>query len=70
MSYIGIPSFDYQVLNFDIILKQDKNRHDNDIYVSQSLHHYLSNIKEQINKYNEYWDNYKNINRYLVHFLK
>ena len=61
MSYIGIPSFDYQVLNFDIILKHDKNRQYNDIYVSQSLHHYLSNIKEQINKYNEYWDNYKKI---------
>jgi 23S rRNA U2552 (ribose-2'-O)-methylase RlmE/FtsJ len=65
MSYIGIPSFDYQVLNFDIILKSEKDggswTPDNDIYISQSLHHYLSGIKQQIDKYNDCWDNYKKI---------
>lgn len=58
-SYINIPSFNNNNINFDI-KKYDENLIDN-IYISNSLYVYLSNIKQQIDNFNTLWDQYKKI---------
>ena len=60
MSYINIPSLNFVDLNFKIIYKNNNNSEDI-IFISNSLHHYLSNIKKQIDMYTTYWDYYKKI---------
>ena len=59
MAYINIPSLNYNNLQFDII-KKDMTKEE-EIFISNSLNHYLSNIKQQIDKYYEYWDYYKKL---------
>jgi 23S rRNA U2552 (ribose-2'-O)-methylase RlmE/FtsJ len=91
MSYINIPSLNYNNLQFNITynnskpyqnIQVDDNKNvvikenisienlsnlnieeEDDIYISQSLHSYLSFIKKQIDNYNtnNYWDYYKKI---------
>ena len=60
MAYINIPSLNYFNLKFNIVLKNDLNNED-EIFISNSLNHYLSNIKQQIDEYNSYWDYYKKL---------
>jgi 23S rRNA U2552 (ribose-2'-O)-methylase RlmE/FtsJ len=59
MSYISIPSLNYDKLGFSLDLKTPGK--EEEIYISNSLHHYLSNIKLQIDEHNIYWDYYKKI---------
>tara|TARA_B110000211_G_C14074557_1_gene551457 strand:+ start:1268 stop:2776 length:1509 start_codon:yes stop_codon:yes gene_type:complete len=59
MAYINIPSLNYTNLTFSFALKT--NGEEEQIFMSNSLHHYLSNIKQQIDQYNTYWDYYKKI---------
>ena len=60
MAYINIPSLNFVDLNFKIVYKNNNNSEDK-IFMSNSLHHYLSNIKKQIDMYTTYWDYYKKI---------
>jgi 23S rRNA U2552 (ribose-2'-O)-methylase RlmE/FtsJ len=59
MAYINIPSLNYTNLVFSFALKT--HGEDEQIFMSNSLNHYLSNIKHQIDQYNTYWDYYKKI---------
>tara|TARA_B100001175_G_scaffold315969_1_gene328735 strand:- start:9430 stop:10968 length:1539 start_codon:yes stop_codon:yes gene_type:complete len=59
MAYINIPSLNYNNLKFSFVMKHDNNHEK--IFISHSLNHYLSNIKQQIEQYNTYWDYYKKI---------
>ena len=59
MAYISIPSLNYKDLSFNLIYYNNTDK--NNIYISYSLHHYLSFIKEKINLYNSNWDYYKKI---------
>ena len=59
MAYINIPSLNYTNLVFSFALKTPGE--EEKIFMSNSLHHYLSNIKQQIDQYNTYWDYYKKI---------
>jgi 23S rRNA U2552 (ribose-2'-O)-methylase RlmE/FtsJ len=59
MAYINIPSLNYTNLGFSFVLKTPCE--DEQIFMSNSLHHYLANIKLQIGQYNTYWDYYKKI---------
>ena len=59
MAYINIPSLNYKNLVFSFALKTPGE--EETIRISNSLHHYLSNIKEQIDEYNSFWDYYKKI---------
>ena len=59
MAYINIPSLNYNNLSFSFIMKDDDT--DEKIFISHSLNHYLSNIKQQIDQYYSYWDYYKKI---------
>ena len=59
MAYINIPSLNYTNLSFSFVLKPPGE--EEQIFISNSLHHYLSNIKDQIDQYNSYWDYYKKI---------
>ena len=61
MAYINIPSLNYTDLCFCIVLKPKNELNQEEIYISHSLNHYLSNIKKKINKFNNYWDYYKKI---------
>ena len=68
MAYINIPSLNFNNLIFNFIMKnpvnkdKDKDKEkEEDIFISYSLNHYLSNIKQQIYEYNTYWDHYKKL---------
>ena len=63
MAYISIPSLNYNELTFNLTYNDNNNddKEKNSIYISYSLHHYLSFIKEKINLYNSNWDYYKKI---------
>ena len=64
MAYINIPNINFVSLDFNIKYKENidiENDYNNDIYVSKSLHHYLTKIKENINNISNEWDNYKKI---------
>ena len=65
MAYISIPSLNYKDLKFDIQVESDDNSLQTDsnseIFISQSLNHYLSSIKKQIDIYYINWDYYKKI---------
>ena len=56
MAYINIPSLNYSDLSFCIVLKPKNELNQEEIYISHSLNHYLSNIKKKINTFNNYWD--------------
>jgi 23S rRNA U2552 (ribose-2'-O)-methylase RlmE/FtsJ len=60
MAYINIPSLNYSDLRFNFVLKDEENKKE-EIFISNSLNHYLSNIKQQIDKYSNYWDYYKKL---------
>jgi len=60
MAYINIPSLNFSDLKFNFKLK-DKPNEEEEIFMSNSLNHYLSNIKQQIDEYNNYWDYYKKL---------
>ena len=60
MAYINIPALNYSDLRFNFVLKDDKNKEE-EIFMSNSLNHYLSNIKQQIDEYSNYWDYYKKL---------
>tara|TARA_B100000780_G_scaffold277440_1_gene248149 strand:- start:2901 stop:4454 length:1554 start_codon:yes stop_codon:yes gene_type:complete len=60
MAYINIPSLNYSNLKFNVALKDNSNKEE-EIFMSYSLNHYLSNIKQQIHEFNSYWDYYKKI---------
>lgn len=60
MAYINIPSLNYTDLRFNFVLKDDDNKEE-EIFMSNSLNHYLSNIKQQIDEYSNYWDYYKKL---------
>ena len=63
MAYINIPSLNFENLKFDIKLyNENENKNNtNDIYISESLHYYLSTIKQRINDYSYHWDYYKKL---------
>ena len=60
MAYINIPSLNYSNLKFNLVMKDNSNKEE-EIFMSYSLNHYLSNIKQQIHEFNSYWDYYKKI---------
>ena len=49
MAYINIPSLNFSDLRFNFVLKDDENKEE-EIFMSNSLNHYLSNIKQQIDE--------------------
>ncbi len=61
MAYINIPSLNYSNLKFNLIFKNDDYTEQKEIFISYSLNHYLTNIKQQIDQYNNYWDYYKKL---------
>ena len=60
MAYINIPSLNFSDLKFNFLLKNDCNNEE-EIFMSNSLNHYLCNIKQQIHEYSNYWDYYKKL---------
>ena len=60
MAYINIPSLNFCDLKFNVVLKNDLSNEE-EIFMSNSLNHYLSNIKQQIDEYSNYWDYYKKL---------
>ena len=60
MAYINIPSLNFSDLRFNFNLKDEPNKEE-EIFMSNSLNHYLSNIKQQIDEYSNYWDYYKKL---------
>jgi 23S rRNA U2552 (ribose-2'-O)-methylase RlmE/FtsJ len=60
MAYINIPSLNFCDLRFNFNLKDEPNKEE-EIFMSNSLNHYLSNIKRQIDEYSNYWDYYKKL---------
>jgi 23S rRNA U2552 (ribose-2'-O)-methylase RlmE/FtsJ len=60
MAYINIPSLNFSDLRFNFKLKDEPNKEE-EIFMSNSLNHYLSNIKQQIDEYSNYWDYYKKL---------
>ena len=58
MAYINLPNLNFTDIEFDI---KFINNESSDIYISNSLHHYLTNIKQQIDSYSNLWDYYKKI---------
>lgn len=60
MAYINIPSLNFSDLRFNFNLKDEPNKEE-EIFMSNSLNHYLSNIKQQIDEYNNHWDYYKKL---------
>ena len=60
MAYINIPSLKYDNLKFNILLKNESNNEE-EIFISYSLNHYLSSIKQQIYIYSNHWDYYKKL---------
>jgi 23S rRNA U2552 (ribose-2'-O)-methylase RlmE/FtsJ len=60
MAYINIPSLNFCDLRFNFNLKDEPNKEE-EIFMSNSLNHYLSNIKQQIDEYSNYWDYYKKL---------
>ena len=60
MAYINIPSLNFCDLRFNFNLKDEPNKEE-EIFMSNSLNHYLSNIKQQIHEYSNYWDYYKKL---------
>ena len=60
MAYINIPSLNFSDLIFNFCIKKEENTEE-EIFMSNSLNHYLSNIKQQIDEYSNYWDYYKKL---------
>tara|TARA_B110001450_G_scaffold110795_6_gene104618 strand:+ start:9991 stop:11388 length:1398 start_codon:yes stop_codon:yes gene_type:complete len=61
MTYINIPTINCNNIDFDIIYyDSDCSSNTKDaIYICESLYYYLTNIKKQINLYENQWDIYK-----------
>ena len=81
MTYFVLPVI-HNVISPDLINIQFDNIHNENIYINKSLSLFLNEIKEQINEYNNHWDNAKkyinpyefihtsvNINLFLELFL-
>ena len=60
MTYLNIPVFFLDNINIEIKYNNDNDNNDN-IYISNTLHNMLYNLKTEINNYTEYWDLYKKI---------
>ena len=58
MTYFVLPVI-HNVISPDLINIQFDNIHNENIYINKSLSLFLNEIKEQINEYNNHWDNAK-----------